>query len=64
MKKFMTKEGKRILAFLCAGLMVASLAGCGKKILHRRNFTMYRRIRTLKLMPNIFRRSSRMEINS
>lgn len=26
----MTKEGKRILAFLCAGLMVASLAGCGK----------------------------------
>ena len=30
MKKFMTKEGKRILAFLCAGLMVASLAGCGK----------------------------------
>ena len=29
MKKFMTKEGKRILAFLCAGLMVASLAGCG-----------------------------------
>ena len=30
MKKFKTKEGKRILAFLCAGLMVASLAGCGK----------------------------------
>ena len=29
MKKFMTKEGKRILAFLCAGLMVASLAGIG-----------------------------------
>ena len=30
MKKIRTKEGKRILAFLCAGLMMASLAGCGK----------------------------------
>ena len=30
MKKFMTKQGKRILAFLCTSLMVASLVGCGK----------------------------------